>query len=85
MLEYISDGLEYMDEADIKVSKVAEWVILHYINYYAMFSDAGIPLYEKNAAKKTMEAEYINAKIKMMNIRISDTMLVLNAKRQYLR
>ena len=85
MLEYISDGLEYMDEADIKVSKLAESAILHYINYNVMFSDAGITMYEKNAAKKTMEAEYINAKIKMMNIRISDTMLVLNAKRQYLR
>lgn len=85
MLEYVSDGLEFLDEADIKVSKMAESAILLYINYWMMFSDAGIPMYEKNAAKKAMEAEYTNAKIKMMDISIADTMLVLNAKRQYLR
>lgn len=85
MLEYVSDGLEFTDEADIKVSKLAETAILNYINYNVMFSDAGIPMYEKNEAKKRFHAEYTNAKIKMMNIRIADTMLVLNAKRQYLR
>lgn len=85
MLEYVSDGLEFTDEADIKVSKLAEVAILNYINYNMMFSDAGIPMYEKNEAKKRFHAEYTNAKIKMMDIRIADTMLVLNAKRQYLR
>jgi hypothetical protein len=85
MLEYVSDGLEFLSESDIKVSKLAEIAILHYINYNMMFSDAGIPMYEKNEAKKVYRAEYTNAKIKMMDIRIADTMLVLNAKRQYLR
>lgn len=85
MLEYVSDGLEFLDEADIKVSKLAEVAILNYINYNMMFSDAGIPMYEKNEAKKRFHAEYTNAKIKMMDISIADTMLVLNAKRQYLR
>ena len=59
--------------------------ILNYINYNMMFSDSGIPMYEKNEAKKVYHAEYANAKIKMMNIRISDTMLALNAKKQWLR
>jgi hypothetical protein len=85
MLEYVSDGLEFLSESDIKVSKLAEIAILHYINYNMMFSDAGIPMYEKNEAKKVYRAEYTNSKIKMMDIRIADTMLVLNAKRQYLR
>lgn len=85
MLEYVSDGLEFTDEADIKVNKKAETALLLFINYWMMFSDAGIPEYQKNTAKKAMEAEYTNAKIKMMDIRIADAMLVLNAKRQYLR
>lgn len=85
LLEYVSDGLEFTDEADIKVSKLAEIAILNYINYNMMFSDSGIPMYEKNEAKKVYQAEYANAKIKMMNIRISDTMLALNAKKQWLR
>jgi hypothetical protein len=85
MLEYVSDGLEFTNEADIKVSKLAEVAILNYINYNMMFSDAGITEYTKERARKAMNAEYTNAKIKMMDIRIADTMLVLNAKRQYLR
>lgn len=85
MLEYVSDGLEFTNEADIKVSKLAEVAILNYINYNMMFSDAGITEYAKERARKAMNAEYTNAKIKMMDIRIADTMLVLNAKRQYLR
>lgn len=85
MLEYVSDGLEFLNEADIKVSKLAEIAILHYINFNMMFSDAGIPMYEKKQAEKIYRAEYTNAKIRMMDVRIADTMLVLNAKRQYLR
>lgn len=85
MLEYVSDGLEFLNEADIKVSKLAETAILHYINFNMMFSDAGIPMYEKKQAEKIYRAEYTNAKIRMMDVRIGDTMLVLNAKRQYLR
>ena len=85
MLEYVSDGLEFLDEADIKINKKAETALLLYINYWRMFSDAGIAEYAKERARKAMEAEYANAKISMMDIRINDTMLVLNAKRQYLR
>ena len=85
MLEYVSDGLEFLNESDIKVSKLAETAILHYINFNMMFSDSGIPMYEKKQAEKIYRAEYTNAKIRMMDVRIGDTMLVLNAKRQYLR
>lgn len=85
MLEYISDGLEYSNESDIKVSKLAEQALYNYVNYELMKTLFNVPMYEKNEAKKMWFAEYKNAKIAMMDIKISDIMLFLNAKRQYLK
>jgi len=82
MLEYISDGLEYSNESDIKVSKLVEQALYNYVNYELMKTLFNVPMYEKNEAKKMWFAEYKNAKIAMMDIKISDIMLFLNAKRQ---
>jgi len=85
MLEYISDGLEYSNESDIKVSKLAEQALYNYVSYELMKTLFNVPMYEKNEAKKMWFAEYKNAKIAMMDIKISDIMLFLNAKRQYIK
>jgi hypothetical protein len=85
VLEYISDGLEYSNESDIKVSKMTEEALYNFVNYNLMNPIFGIPMYEKMAAKKNWESSYKNAKIAMMNIKISDVMLCLNAKRNWLR
>lgn len=85
MLEYISDGLEYSNESEIKVSKLAEQALYNYVNYELMKTLFNVPMYEKNEAKKMWFAEYRNAKIAMMDIKISDIMLFLNAKRQYIK
>jgi hypothetical protein len=85
MLEYISDGLEYSNESDIKVSKLAEQALYNYVNYELMKTLFNVPMYEKNEAKKMWFAEYKNAKIAMMDIKISDIMLFLNAKRQWIK
>lgn len=85
MLEYISDGLEYNSESDIKVSKLAEEALYNFVNYEMMKNLFGIPMYEKNEAKKMWHASYRNAKIMMMDIKISDVMMFLNAKRKWLR
>jgi hypothetical protein len=85
LLEYVSDGLEYSNESDIKVTKLAEESLYNFVNYFLMFPLSGIPLYEKNEAKKAWSSSYKNAKIALMNIKISDVMLCLNAKRKFLR
>jgi len=85
MLEYISDGLEYSNESEIKVSKLAEQALYNYVNYELMRNLNGVPMYEKNEAKRMWFAEYKNAKIAMMDIKISDIMLFLNAKRQWIK
>ena len=85
MLEYISDGLEYSNESDIKVSKMAEEALYNFVNYELIRNVFGVPMYEKMAAKKSWESAYRNAKIALMNIKISDVMLCLNAKRKHIR
>lgn len=85
MLEYISDGLEYGNESDIKVSKMAEEALYNFVNYELVRNVFGVPMYEKNEAKKMWFASYKNAKINLMNIKISDVMLCLNAKRKHIR
>lgn len=85
MLEYISDGLEYSNESDIKVSKMAEEALYNFVNYELVRNIFGVPMYEKMAAKKSWESAYKNAKIALMNIKISDVMLCLNAKRKHIR
>ena len=85
LLEYISDGLEYSNESDIKVTKLAEDALYHFVNYYLMFTMSGVPLYEKNEAKKAWTSSYQNAKIALMDIKIPDIMLALNGKRKIIK
>lgn len=85
LLEYISDGLEYSNESDIKVTKLAEEALYNFVNYNLMNPMSSIPMYEKLSAKKGWESSYRNAKIAIMNIKLSDLMLCLNAKRKWLR
>jgi hypothetical protein len=47
MLEYLSDGLEYNDESDIKVLKLAEIALYNYVNYNLMFTMYGATEYHK--------------------------------------
>lgn len=85
MLEYISDGLEYSNEDDVKVSKLVEQALYRFVNYNLMIPMKDVPMYEKNDAKKMWGAEYQNAKIAMMDIKMSDIMLFLNAKRNWFK
>lgn len=85
MLEYVSDGLEYTNESDIKVSKKAEMALYYYVNYHLMFPMSRPTIYEKNDAKKMWTSEYTNAKIALMDIRIEDTMICLNGKRNWFK
>lgn len=85
MLEYISDGLEYSNESDIKVSKLVEEALYKFVNYELMKTLFGVPMYEKKAAEKEWLASYKNAKIAMMDIKINDIMLFLNAKKAWVK
>lgn len=69
VLEYISDGLEYNSEDNIKISKFAEYALYNWTNYNLLNNKNGVPDYEKRRAKKDWEASYRNAKIRLLNIK----------------
>ena len=85
MLEYISDGLEYSLESDIKVHKLAEIALYNYVHYNLLSVQKDVPMYEKNEAKKLYYATFRNAKIKLLDFKVSDIQLVLNARNQWIR
>lgn len=72
VLEYISDGLEYEDESEIKVSKMAEQALYSWCTYNLVINRVGMPLYEKTRVRNEWDKEYRNAKVKLMNIKIAE-------------
>jgi hypothetical protein len=72
VLEYVSDGLEYLNESDIKVNKYAEYALYNWTNWNLLNNKNGVPLYEKNRAKRDFDTAYRNAKIRLMNIKIAE-------------
>ncbi len=85
MLEYISDGLEYSSESDIKVNKKAEIALYDWVNWNLSSNKINVQEYVVRRLQKKYTASYTNAKIALMDIRIGETMLLLNARRQSLK
>jgi len=83
MLDYISDGLQHAKDTDVKVIKLAEEALYNFVNYELMKTLNNVHMYEKRDARRAWEAEYKNAKIAMMDIKIDDVMLFLNAKNRW--
>jgi hypothetical protein len=80
VLKYISDGLEYSDESDIKVNKYAEYALYNWTNWNILNNKMGVPLYEKTRAKKDYDTAFRNAKIKLMNLRIAEISQLLKKR-----
>lgn len=72
VLEYVSDGLEYESEDDIKVSKLAEQALYSWCTYNLLSNRVGVPDYEKRRVKREWDKEYRNAKVRLMNIKIAE-------------
>ncbi len=84
MLEYISDGLEYSNEDEIRVNKLAEIALYNWCNTNLLSTMKEIPMYEKKHAKNLYDTTYRNAKVYLKNIKASDVCHLLNLKYQWL-
>jgi len=84
-LEYISDGLEYSSQSDIKINKMAEMALYAWVNYNLLSVSDRVQEYVINRARRKYEADYANASIKLQNIRPEETMYLLNARRKWLK
>lgn len=68
VLEYVSDGMEGGDNADISVNKMFEDYIYAYIEYAILGSKQGVQQYVIARAQKRKSALLRNAKIRISNI-----------------
>ena len=85
MLEYISDGLEYTNESDIKVNKLAEIALYNYVNWNLSSNKIGIQEYIVRRFKKDYDTSYRNTKVAMMKVNLNYTMLAMNIKKNWIR
>jgi len=85
ILEYISDGLEYSDEDDVKVSKMAELSLYDWCSWNLLNNKQGVPDYEKRRAKKDFDTSFRNTKIKLLGIKIHEIAQVLKGNKRWIR
>ena len=68
VLEYVSDGMEKGNDADISVNKLFEEFIYAYIKYSILNGKLGVQEYIVNRARKDKSSLLRNAKIRLSNI-----------------
>lgn len=85
ILEYISDGLEYTDEDNIKVNKMAEMALYAWCSWNLLNNKEGVADYEKRRAKKDYDTAYRNAKVQLMGIKIHEIAQSLKGMNRWLK
>jgi len=85
MLEYISDGLEYSEESEIKVNKIAELALYKWIKYNILSNKEGITKWQKDDAKREYDTAYRNTKIKLMNLRPHEIMQIIRQANKWFK
>jgi hypothetical protein len=85
VIEYISDGLSDMSEDEIKVNKLAEKFIYHYIKYEILTNKYGVQEYIVQRARNEFRAIRNNTKIRMMNLRYDEIIQSLRGQNNWVK
>ena len=85
MLEYISDGLEYSNENDIKINKMAEMALYAWINWNLLSNKINVQEYIVRRAKKDYDTALRNAKIKLMDLRLHELAFNINGVKKWFK
>lgn len=85
ILEYISDGMEQGNDADISVNKLFEKYIYAYIQYEILNSKLGVQEYIVNRARKEKTALLRNSKIRISNIHPGRLLMNLRGMDKWLK
>jgi hypothetical protein len=85
ILEYISDGMENGNDANVSVNKLFEKYIYAYIQYEILNSKLGVQEYVINRARKEKSALLRNAKIRMSNIHPGRLLMNLRGMDKWLK
>jgi len=85
VIEYITDGLEYLDEDELKVNKLAEDFLYKYIAYQIIQHKFGIQEYIVRRMKNEQFASMKNMKIRMMDIHPFDLVHSLRGRNKWIK
>jgi len=83
ILEYISDGLAY--DEDAKVPKMAEEALYMHIAYSILAGRAGVQEYVVQRFKKDRRAALRNAKIRLSNIKLNEFVQIMRGKSKWIK
>lgn len=85
ILEYISDGMEGGNDANVSVNKLFEKYVYAYIQYEILSSKLGVQEYVVNRARKEKTALLRNAKIRISNIHPGRLLMNLRGMDKWLK
>src|SRR5690606_13510246 len=68
VVEYISDGLEYRDESEVMINKLAEQSIYNYIKWMLLGNKLGVQEYIVHRSKKDYYNSLRTTKARLQNI-----------------
>lgn len=85
VLEYISDGLEYSSESDIRINKLAEQALYHWTNWQLLNNKLNVQEYIISRANKNYHTAFRNSKIALMKIRVDDIINLLGNKKKWFK
>lgn len=85
VLEYISDGMENGDDANVSVNKLFEKYVYAYITYEILNSKLGVQEYIVARARKEKQALLRNSKIRMSNIHPGRLLMNLRGMDKWLK
>lgn len=85
LLEYISDGLEANNDADIKINKLAEDALYAFIHNELVKPSIRVADYEKRRIKKEFDTLWRNAKLRTQRIKIQEFIQIFKQGKTWLR
>ena len=85
ILQYISDGMENGNDANIKVNKLFEDYLYAYIKFSLLNNRFGVQEYIVNRAKRDKQALYRNAKLRLSNIHPSRLLMNLRGENKWIK
>ena len=85
VLEYVSDGMENGDDANVSVNKLFEEYIYAYVKYAILASKHGAQEYIINRTKREKAALLRNAKIRISNIHPGRLLMNLRGRDKWIK
>lgn len=85
VIEYITDGLSYLTEDELKINKLAEDFIIKYIAYQIVQYKVGVQEYIVRRMKNEQFAAMKNMKIRMMDIHPFDIVHAFKGRNKWIK